>query len=133
MKDSKNAGYDHGFSRSIGDLDIEERSHQSIKLNWTRITLSEECFDGYMLELRSPDGSVLKKMLDPPKTTHEWTDLKPCTEYTASIKLFLGIDDETNEPIFVGKDPEETICIKTKQADGDLDECEAECQTGPPI
>ena len=110
MMKSKASGYDHDFEVGIENASIVDQitTQTTASVEW-KISEWASCIDGYLLELQKANGEIVKEpeLIEKFMLSRTWTDLDPCTEYIASVNIYLG-EDVNGNPIFVGKKPFKT-------------------------
>jgi hypothetical protein len=102
LSTAKNDGYDYVFSSKVDHVSYQTTAN-SAEFNWTR-DIDDGCIGGVVLEVKKAEDSV-KTLLIEASNEAKLTDagLEPCTEYTASVDVFVGNKD--GKPIFVGGNP----------------------------
>ena len=104
MLKAKKSRYQHEFKETIKAANYTPIDSNSVLISWDEVE-KEECFEGYLVELKTTDGGfVRKELVDSSATSLAILNLEPCTEYIASVNIFMGMD-ENKEPIFVGELP----------------------------
>ena len=89
--DAKKSGYVHTFQAKVENASYIAINPTSVSISWEPV--ENECFEKYVIEVKKGGKTVEKSFVGQYSTTLTFSSLEPCTDYTASVNIYLGLDD----------------------------------------
>ena len=99
MQKAKNSNYVHEFGAKIEKATHKAINPQSVEITWSPV--DDECFTEYLVKVMKNPQDTTEIAKDKAHHSHTFSNLEPCTDYTALVNIYLGEKGGTNT-IFEG-------------------------------
>ena len=100
MLKAKKSNYVHKFIAKIEKATYKAINPQSVEITWSPV--DDECFTEYLVKVMKNPQDSTEIAKDKAHHSHTFSNLEPCTDYTALVNIYLGGKGGNDGVIFEG-------------------------------